>query len=119
MRSLKNIKKSWNKYLKDLDKIKKYRETKKSLNSWKNSKNKLPNPFVVVRDFIKEKGLKLYGGQALHEHLKKFNKGFYESFEFPDYDVFSPDAWNHACELADRLHKMGYGYVEAKRKYFK
>ena len=114
VRSLKKYEAELEKVAKGLDKIKKYRETKKSLESWKNRKNSLPNPFLVVRDFIKEKGLKLYGGQALHEHLKKFNKGFYENFEFPDYDVFSPDAWNHACELADRLHKMGYGHVEAK-----
>lgn len=74
----------------------------------------LKNPLEIVKDFIKEKGLKLYGGLALNEHLKKYKKGFYESYEFPDYDVFSPDAWNHAKELADRLHKLGYQYVEAK-----
>tara|TARA_Y100000590_G_scaffold80685_1_gene89607 strand:- start:911 stop:2572 length:1662 start_codon:yes stop_codon:yes gene_type:complete len=74
----------------------------------------LQNPLEIVKDFIKEKGLKLYGGLALNEHLKKYKKGFYESYEFPDYDVFSPDAWNHAKELADRLHKLGYQYVEAK-----
>ena len=67
----------------------------------------LPNPFDVVKDFIMEKGLKLYGGQALHEHLKKIGSPIYEDFEFPDYDVFSPDAWNHAKELCDRLYDYG------------
>ena len=81
-------------------------------NEWKSQG--LKNPFNVVRDFIKEKGLKLYGGLALHEHLKKFNAGIYKSYEFPDYDVFSPDAWNHAKELADRLHNMGFNMVEAR-----
>ena len=74
----------------------------------------LKNPLEIVREFIMEKGLKLYGGQALHEHLRKLGSGFYESWEFPDYDVYSPDAWNHAKELADRLHDMGYQFVEAK-----
>lgn len=75
----------------------------------------LPNPYSVVREFIKEKGLKLYGGQALHEHLvRKDNKGLYKKDEFPDYDVFSPDAWNHAKELSNRLYDMGYSYIEAK-----
>ena len=74
----------------------------------------LKNPLEIVKEFIMEKGLKLYGGQALHEHLRKLGDGFYESWEFPDYDVFSPDAWNHAKELADRLHDMGYQFVEAK-----
>ena len=40
--------------------------------------------------------------------------GFYKKFEFPDYDVFSPDAWNHARELCDRFYKLGFYFVEAK-----
>ena len=74
----------------------------------------LPNPFDIVRDFIKEKGLKLYGGQALHEHLAKKGKPLYKDYEFPDYDVFSPDAWNHSKELCDRLYDMGFYFVETK-----
>ena len=75
----------------------------------------LPNPFDVVKEFIKEKGLKLYGGLALHSHLKKHKAGLYKGYEFPDYDVLSPDAWNHAKELADKLHKMGFMFVEARQ----
>ena len=74
----------------------------------------LKNPLEIVKEFIMEKGLKLYGGQALGEHLRKLGSGFYESWEFPDYDVYSPDAWNHAKELADRLHDMGYQFVKLK-----
>ena len=44
----------------------------------------LPNPYKVVKDFIKEKGLKLYGGQALHEHIyKKDKKGSIQNMNFP------------------------------------
>jgi hypothetical protein len=68
----------------------------------------------IVRDFIMEKGLKLYGGLALHEHLKKHKDPIYNRSEFPDYDVFSPNAWEHAKELADKLYKMGHELVEAK-----
>ena len=74
----------------------------------------LPNPFDVVREFIKTKGLKLYGGQAIHEHLSKKGKPIYDEYEFPDYDVFSPDAWNHAKELCDHLYSLGFFFVEAK-----
>ena len=74
----------------------------------------LPNPFQVVYDFIKEKGLKLYGGQALHEHLKRYKEGFYKGYKFPDYDVFSPNAWEHAKELANKLYDMGFDFVDAK-----
>ena len=80
----------------------------------KDPKFRLPDPYQVVVEFIKEKGLKLYGGQALHEHLKKYKSGFYKSFEFPDYDVFSPNAWEHAKELANRLFDLGFFYSEAR-----
>jgi hypothetical protein len=75
----------------------------------------LPNPFTIVHQFIKDKGLKLYGGLALHSHLNKHKAGLYESYQFPDYDVLSPDAWNHAQELADILHQTGYMFVEARQ----
>ena len=73
------------------------------------------NPMNVVREFIMEKGLKLYGGLALHEHLKKFKEPLYDNSEFPDYDVFSPNAWEHAKELCDKLYKMGFYIVEARK----
>lgn len=114
-----NSKKEMDKIKEDLEaKSKEFKISKTKLDTdyyktlWKDSG--LKNPLEVVKDFIKEKGLKLYGGQALHEHLAPFNEGFYESYEFPDYDVFSPDAWNHAKELADKLQKLGYNFVEAK-----
>ena len=50
----------------------------------------------------------------MNTSIRKIRKGLYSKHEFPDYDVFSPDAWNHAKELADRLNKMGYHFVEAK-----
>ena len=82
----------------------------------KGKKIDLPNPFSVVVEFIKEKGLKLYGGQALHEHLKKFKAGFYKKYSpaFPDYDVFLLNSWEHAKELANRLYDMGFHFSEAK-----
>ena len=111
-----NTDKQLEKYIEDkaelFDSIKNKQYVTDSLASFEDEG--LPNPFEVVRDFIKEKGLKLYGGQALHEHLKKRKKPIYDKYEFPDYDVFSPDAWNHAKELCDRLYNMGFFFVEAK-----
>ena len=74
----------------------------------------LPNPFDVVVKFIQDKGLKLYGGQALHEHLKKYKNGFYKKYEFPDYDVFSPNAWEHAKELSNIFYDLGFDYTGTK-----
>lgn len=94
------------------DLIKEKQDVKTFLDTWKD--DNLPNPFDVTKEFIKEKGLKIYGGLALHEHLKKKNKPIYDKFEFPDYDVFSPNAWEHAKELCDRLYKMGFYFVDVR-----
>ena len=106
-------KKKLEKISKNFDKEKTKLGKKFYVDMWKDDGD-LPNPFSVVREFIMEKGLKLYGGQALHEHLNKYKKGLYTKDEFPDYDVFSPDAWNHAKQLADKLFKLGFTYVEAR-----
>lgn len=104
---------------KKLEKISDKNEDKKELlesvyykNEWKSYD--LPNPFDIVEQFIKDKGLKLYGGLALHKYLKKHKKGLYKKYQFPDFDVLSPDAWNHAKELADLLYKKGFMFVEAR-----
>lgn len=103
-------------YLEEIaDKNKKIKEkiqTEAFHNEWEGYH--LPDPLVIVKQFIMEKGLKLYGGLALNELLKKHKAEFYSEDEIPDYDVFSPDAWNHAKELTNLLHKMGYPFVEAR-----
>tara|TARA_B110000238_G_C16107493_1_gene431175 strand:+ start:75 stop:1592 length:1518 start_codon:yes stop_codon:yes gene_type:complete len=104
---------------KKLEKIADINEDKKEILDSKFYKEewngyKLPNPFDVVEQFIKDKGLKLYGGLALHTYLNKHKKGLYKKYQFPDFDVLSPDAWNHAKELANLLYKMGFKFVEAR-----
>ena len=95
------------------EKLKEKIDTRIQKSFWKEL-NEL-QPYDIVREFIKEKGLKLYGGQAHHEHIVRTDKkGLYSKNEFPDYDVFSPNAWEHAKELSDRLHKLGLSFVEAK-----
>lgn len=94
------------------EEIKSKQYVKDTLDMFKD--DNLPNPFRVVEEFIKEKGLKLYGGQAIHEHLKKKKKPIYGNHEFPDYDVFSPNAWEHAKELSQKLFDIGFFFVEAK-----
>lgn len=87
-------------------------ETSLHKSAWKDEEGL--NPFKVVREFIMEKGLKLYGGLALHEHFKKHDDPLYANYEFPDYDVFSPNAWEHAKELCDKLYNLGFYFVEAR-----
>ena len=94
------------------DIAKKKDEVKVSNKKW--SDRKLPNPFDITKKFIMDKGLKVYGGLALHEHLKKQYRPIYNKFEFPDYDVFSPNAWEHAKELCDILYDMGFEMVDVR-----
>lgn len=72
-----------------------------------------PRKYSIVKDFIKNKGLKLYGGSAINYYLPKEAK-IYSSTDIPDYDFYSTDPWNDAVELADIFYKKGYKYVEAK-----
>ena len=104
MASLKKLKVLSEKLEKEKEKI----DTDRYLSEYSKS------PFVIVKEFIMDKGLKLYGGQALHMLLEKKNAGFYKKTQLPDYDVFSPDAWNHAKELADLFYKSGFYFVEAR-----
>lgn len=72
-----------------------------------------PNKYPIVKDFIKRKGLKIYGGVAINSFLPKKDK-FYQPTDIPDYDFFSPNPWDDAVELADEFYKKGYEFTEAK-----
>ena len=72
-----------------------------------------PEKYDIVRKFISDKGLKIYGGTAIDAHLPEEAK-IYKEGQLPDYDFYSPDPWTHAVEIADRFHQAGYKYVEAK-----
>ena len=112
MTSIDKLKKEIKKIADKNEKIREQTDTKLFMNEWKDSH--LPNPLDIVRQFISEKGLKLYGGQALNDLLKPHKAAFYKSSQLPDYDVFSPDAWNHAKELANKMNALGFPFVEAR-----
>ena len=81
-KDLKKLKKVLEEKTKEFNKIRDSNDTKILIDYWTKEFGK--NPLDLVVDFIKEKGLKLYGGKALHEHLVKFNRGFYAPSDFPD-----------------------------------
>ena len=102
------------KIAKDLEDTKENEFYDNARKNWLEEYGKTNTPLAVVRKFIMDKGLKLYGGLAIDEHLKKYKDPIYKKSEFPDYDVFSPNAWEHAKELCDILYKLGYYFIEAK-----
>lgn len=72
-----------------------------------------PAKYNIVKAFIQDKGLKLYGGAAINAYLPREQK-IYNPKDIPDFDFFSADPWNDAIELANLLYKKGYKYTEAK-----
>lgn len=69
--------------------------------------------YDITHDFIKKKKLLVYGGTALNLTLPKF-KQFYDEHEVPDYDFFSPQAFQDAKELADIYASKHYENIEVK-----
>lgn len=74
---------------------------------------KFKDMYDVVKQFVIEKHLVLYGGTALNEILPEKSK-FYPREQLPDYDFFSYSAKEHAKELGDLLLAKGYNYIEVK-----
>jgi len=68
----------------------------------------------IVKQFIIDKNLIIYGGMAIDLGLKaKGHKGIYKKSAVPDYDFMSPTHYEHACELAILLDKHGFKEVQA------
>ena len=67
----------------------------------------------LVRAFIAERGLVVYGGQAIDYALRLAGSGLYPEGQLPDYDVYSPDSVGDAYDLADRLRAAGFAKVGA------
>lgn len=66
----------------------------------------------IVFDFIKKKGLILYGGEAIDKNLKKVGKpGIYTAQSKPDYDFYSYDYEKDSIELCNIFYDKGYKYV--------
>ena len=68
---------------------------------------------TIVENYIRDKKLLCYGGQAINNILPK-DKQFYQDSDLPDYDFFSPNAKDDAIELSNIFHKNKFKYIEAK-----
>lgn len=63
----------------------------------------------VVRDFIAERQLILYGGQAIDFALRAAGaEPIYPDTERPDYDFYSPQHYKDAYELGKRLVRQSF-----------
>ena len=68
----------------------------------------------IVEDFLKTEKCICYGGTAINNILPEQDKFYNKNIELPDYDFFSPNALEHAKQLADIYYNNGYQEVEAK-----
>jgi hypothetical protein len=68
---------------------------------------------AIVRQFIADRGLVLYGGLGLDYSLRMRGSRIYPDGERPDYDALSPRNVDDAYELADILHDLGFPRARA------
>lgn len=75
--------------------------------------NQFKDMYEVARDFILKHDLILFGGYALNAIFPPEHK-FYDAYELPDYDVFTPSAKAHADKLASIYRENGYQYIDVR-----
>lgn len=74
----------------------------------------IKNIIHIVENFIKESKCICYGGTAINNILPEHDQFYNKDVEFPDYDFYSPNALEHAKQLADIYYHAGFEEVEAK-----
>ena len=67
----------------------------------------------IVRKFIIERSLILYGGQAIDFALRLKGSQIYPDHQTPDFDFFSPQSVDDAYDLVDILQAAGFTNVGA------
>lgn len=68
-----------------------------------------------IRNFIRKKGRKVYGGTAINELIHAVNKndGIYDKDCFSDIEFYSSTPIEDLIELTTELYKAGFKHVEA------
>ncbi|MDE2099322.1 MAG: hypothetical protein KGL39_18860 [Patescibacteria group bacterium] len=70
---------------------------------------------AIVRDFIIERKLIVFGGLSIDFALRLKGARLYPDEERPDYDCLSPNSVDDAYDLADILQRAGFWNVSAIR----
>jgi len=69
-----------------------------------------------IRDFIRRKGRKIYGGTAINELLKAKNPkdAIYDEYNHKDIEFYSTVPVVDLLELCDELYKLGFKKIQGK-----
>jgi len=73
---------------------------------------------LIIKKFIIENKLILYGGTAIDLLLPTNKKIYKKNEKLFDYDVYSNDAYNYGIKLVDLLTKYKYKYVQLREAAF-
>ena len=73
---------------------------------------------TLIKQFIIDNNLILYGGSAIDLLLPKDKKIYKKDEKLFDYDVYSDDAYNMGVKLVDLLVKHKYKYVQLREAAF-
>ena len=88
-------------------------------NEKKIGRKKISNPAVkkiikIVENFLMKKKRICYGGTAINNILPTEDQFYDREAEMPDYDFFSPKAFDDAKELADIYARNGFTEIHAQ-----
>lgn len=71
----------------------------------------------LVKKFIEEKKLVIYGGESINYALLRYGESIYETYEVPDYDFYSPNNVMDSYELFKIMVKNGFKIVATMSAY--
>jgi hypothetical protein len=72
--------------------------------------------YKIIKNYIRENGLIIYGGYAQNALIKVKNPDavFYKEVDVPDIEFYSYEPLKNLIELCDILYKEGFKHVEGK-----
>jgi hypothetical protein len=76
--------------------------------------DEINNVYNVIKQYIRDNNLIVYGGYAQNELIKSRNKddAFYSEADTPDIEFYSTEPLKDLINLCDLLHKKEFKYVE-------
>lgn len=94
---------------------------KKTAESVEPKKTEQDKVVKIVKNFIKEKNRKIYGGYALNQILTNKNPkdAIYSEYQAPDIDFYSPEPLTDLIELVNILHAEGFKNVSGSEAQHK
>lgn len=80
------------------------------------SKEELDDVYYIIKKYIIENNLIVYGGYAQNELIKekKPDDAFYKSTDYADIEFYSYEPLKDLINLCDLLYKKGYENIEGK-----